>query len=107
MRLFVFFSFRVVIIGRSGCPQVSTSIYLVLVVVLLLLYCCPSLCMAIPFFFCDRFAFTCCLGVQARNPSFLGVMGVKLDLSTHQQIYVAGDVVEGSVRVDVTTVSGM
>lgn len=32
-------------------------------------------------------------------------MGVKLDISTNQQQCVAGDVVEGVVRADVTTVS--
>lgn len=44
--------------------------------------------------------------VQEHHPSsFVGAMGVKLHLSTGQQIYDAGDVVEGAVRVDVTTVS--
>ena len=35
----------------------------------------------------------------------MAAMGVKLDISTHEQLHVAGDVVEGAVSVNVTTVS--
>lgn len=48
-----------------------------------------------------------CSGIEEHHPAFLAAMGVKLDISTDRQTCVAGDVVEGSVRVDVTTVSSM